>query len=216
MHKIQEKLVELSQKHNLKKMGLRQIGRIIGVEHPQKVKYHLKKLGLLDDNKKDAKTGNQPIKSKNMKFVSIPILGLANCGDATILAEAKVEGHLQVSNKMIKNKEDIFAVRAVGSSMNRANIAGNNIEDGDYVIIDSENRFPKDNEYVLSVIDGMANIKKFIDDKRNKQVVLLSESNQYFPPIYIHEDDFSEYLVNGKVIQIIKNPKNNDIEYVPI
>jgi len=88
--------------------------------------------------------------------------------------------------------------------MNRAEIDGKKIDDGDYVIIDSQNCEAKDGEVVLSVIDGMANIKKFSVDEENNQIVLVSESTQNFPPIYIHQDD--DYMINGKVIQVIKKP----------
>lgn len=224
MHPIQEKLIELSQKHNIKKMGLRHIGRLIGVEHPQKVKYHLKKLGLLEEE--ESKIDSSRLKKvvqtpsrKEIGIVSIPILGLANCGDATMLADAKIEGHLPVSNRLFKrttSHDDLFAVRAVGTSMNKANIDGKRIEDGDYVIIDSSDRLPQDGEYVLSVISGAANIKKFVRDEKNHQILLESESTNYFPPIYLHEDDLSEYLVNGKVAQVIKAPQNDDVRYEPI
>ena len=224
MHEIQAKLLELSNKHDLSKMGLRHIGRLIGVEHPQKVKYHLKKLGLLSNEKlKNANLKNKKNKldvvstKKQLGFISIPILGLANCGDATMLADAKVEGHLSLSKRLFKANptHNFFAVRAVGSSMNKASVNGKNIDEGDYVIVDSDNRLPQDDDYVLSVIGGAANIKKFVKDEKNYQIVLESESNQFFPPIHIHEDDLNEYLVNGKVVQVIKAPQNEDIRYEP-
>jgi SOS-response transcriptional repressor LexA len=51
----------------------------------------------------------------------------------------------------------------------------------------------------------MANIKKYIFDEENNQIVLVSQSSKDIPPIYIHEDD--SFMVNGKVIQVIKKPK---------
>ena len=69
---------------------------------------------------------------------------------------------------------------------------------------------------VLSVISGLANIKRLTEDKANKQIVLQSESSQFFPPIHIHEDDLDEYLVNGKVIEVIKQPKDDEYYYEPI
>jgi repressor LexA len=90
--------------------------------------------------------------------------------------------------------------------MNRANIDGNSLEDGDYAIIDSVLKDPNNNDYVVSVIDGLCNIKKFIMDTENKQIVLVSESTQNFPPIYIHPEEKS-YFVCGKVVQVIKKPR---------
>ncbi|KKS99364.1 MAG: hypothetical protein UW07_C0047G0007 [Candidatus Nomurabacteria bacterium GW2011_GWF2_43_8] len=221
MHIIQEKLLELSQRYDLKKMGLRQIGRLIGVEHPQKIKFHMEKLGLLDEGKKKRVVqtkspllGNDEAK----KLLSIPILGLANCGDATMLAEARIDGMLPVSSKLIPSThiDNLFAVKAIGLSMNRADVNGRTIEDGDYVIVDGEDKNVKSGDYVLSVIGGMANIKRFMEDKKNNQIVLQSESNKFFPPIHIHEDELDEYLVNGKVIEVIKQPQEDSYRYEPI
>ena len=50
-------------------------------------------------------------------------------------------------------------MRAVGSSMNQANIGGKNIEEDDYVLVDHTDKDIQTNDYILSVIDGMANIK---------------------------------------------------------
>ncbi len=63
----------------------------------------------------------------------------------------------------------------------------------------------RNGDIVLSIIDGMANIKRFFLDKANNQVVLVSDSTKEFPPIYIHEDD--DFMINGKVVQVIKKPK---------
>lgn len=202
MHEIQKKLIKLSQKKDISNMTLRQIGRLIGEEHPQKVKHHLNQLekrGFFEYGKKsDA--------NKKLKFLNVPILGSASCGEATIFADECLEGYLKISSKLLKKKENIFSIRARGSSMNRANVKGNTIDDGDFVIIDSSNRGPKSGDYVLSIIDDVANIKKFVFDKKNKQIILLSESTEDLPPIYVHLKDFPKYVVSGKVIQVIKKP----------
>lgn len=220
IHPVQEKLLDLSQRYDLRKMGLRQIGRIIGVDHPQKVKFHMKKLGLLDGNRKMlARRVKSPLVGNSKGLLSIPILGLANCGDATMLAESRIEGTLPVSRKLLPSSrvDNLFAVKAVGLSMNRAGINGKSINDGDYVIIDGDDKDVKTGDYVLSVISGLANIKRFTEDKIHKQIVLQSESSQFFPPIHIHEDDLDEYLISGKVIEIIKQPiEENEYRYEPI
>lgn len=218
MHKIQEQLLELSQKYDLKKMGLRQIGRLINVDHPQKVKFHMKKLGLLEGEHKKFRSLIKRPSSKKSKVFFIPIVGLANCGDASVFAESKIENMLPVSSKLISTNhtDHLFAVKAVGSSMNHADINGKSIENGDYVIIDSEDKDAKNNDYVLSIINGLANIKKFIKDDQHNQIILKSESDKFFPPIHIHEDDLDDYIVNGKVIQVVKSFKGDDFRYEPL
>lgn len=93
---------------------------------------------------------------------------------------------------------------ASGDSMNEADIDGESIEDGDYVIVDSSQKDPQIGDYIVSIMEGSANIKKYGKDSKRKRIVLLSESKSFYPPMYIHERDFSSYFVNGKVIKVIK------------
>jgi len=211
MHRLQQAILELASKKPLEGMTLREIGDHIGEKHPQKIKHHLNQLrakGLLvsGDKPRSVKIGVVQGKGQT-KMLSIPILGAANCGDPREFAVENLEGYLTVSPSMVPKKKYLFAVRAVGSSMNQANIEGKSIEDGDYVIVDSEVKTPKNGDYVLSVIGGSANIKLFCEDRENSQIVLISESAQELPPIYIHLEDFVDYMVNGKVVQVIKKFK---------
>lgn len=206
MHIIQLKLLELSKRKNIFSMGPREIGREIGVSHPQIVKHHLNQL-----KKKRLLGKKEPISISKLRenlnkqvtsLIDIPILGSANCGVATIIAEESLEGFLKISSKLlgVSKPEKLFALRASGNSLNKANINGESVEDGDYLIVDTNYKNPEDGEYVVSVIDNCANVKKIRleDDK----IVLLSESSENIPPIYIHSDD--SYLINGKVTKIIK------------
>ena len=55
-------------------------------------------------------------------------------------------------------------------------------------------------------------------DTLHEQIVLMSESTQFIPPIHIHPDDFNDYLLNGKVLDVIKSPKTEELrlEYTHI
>ena len=57
---------------------------------------------------------------------------------------------------------------------------------------------------VIQLHEGVA-IKKFNLDKKNNQIILSSESSEQHPPIFIHPDD--SYFIGGKVVQVIKKPK---------
>ena len=207
MHPIQRKLLELSQTHDLSNMSLRKIARMVGENHPQKVKHHMQKLGYLTSSP------GTKMSADKARLVQIRLLGLANCGEATIYAESYDDKYLQVSqNVLTKKSEDLFAVQAVGDSMNRSDVHGNNIEDGDYAIVDPHDKDFKDGDYVLSLINGMANIKKFTKDVDNHQIILLSESSEDYPPIYIHEDDMSYFLASVKVITVLKKPKKRNLK----
>jgi len=213
MHPLQKRVLDLTLTKNLANLTLREIGEKIGESHPQKVKHHLSQLfkkGFLKENKSKNLISRVDRNQKENLFYSIPVLGAANCGQALSFAEENYEGYLQVSKSLIPNfnKNVNFAIKAIGNSMNKANIDGNNLEEGDYVIIDkSQNNLNfYENKYVLSIINGMANIKKLIKDEKNKRLILLSESTQDYPPIIIQNEDSKDYLINGIVVKVVKKP----------
>ena len=219
MHKIQQKILSLAGKKNLASLTLRKIGKLIGEKgSPQKIKHHLEKLkekGLLIKSIDGQKI--KPMISGNIdqatKLISLPIYGSANCGQALELADNTIEEYLKVSKgvlgKDLLNKiKDLFVLKAVGNSMNGANINNESIEDGDYVIIDRKEKNPNNGDYIVSLIEGAANIKKFFVDEKNKQVVLISESFFDIAPIHIHKDDLNDYSICGKVVKVMKKPEN--------
>lgn len=135
--------------------------------------------------------------------VSVPLIGSADCGPADLVAEENVEGYLKVSRRILNKMDGVFALRAKGDSMNKAKIGGRNIEEGDFVLIDSDYRSPQTGDYVLSVIDGHANLKRFRVDKRSGQITLKPEStNPRHKPIFISSDD--DFMINGKIIAVLK------------
>ena len=211
MHPIQEKILNLSKNMDISKINLRQIGKLIGEEHPQKIKHHimqLEKKGLIVRN---ATTGSikifKPDKTTNAKILNLAIVGSANCGPATIFAGTNIEGFMKISSNVVHRKSPggLFIIRAVGNSLNKAkSIEGGPIEDGDYVVVDSKNRSPRNGNYVLSVVDDVGNLKRFYQDKNTGEVSLVSESTSEYPPIVIHPDDFSNYMINGVVVRVIK------------
>jgi repressor LexA len=216
LHPIQEKLLKIVSKINMEKMSLRDIGLLVDESHPQKISHHLgqlEKKGFIEINKKtgEVKLINFKIGQSDSEIVAVPIYGNADCGEAKIIAEENLEGYLRVSRRLVGKVKNIFAVRAQGPSMNRAKVNGvQAIEDGDYVLIDPVNKNPSNGDYVLSVIEGCANIKKFFLDKKENQIALVSESTENFKPIYIHADD--NYMINGLVKNVIKTSSFEDMQ----
>ena len=215
MHITQERILKLAEKQDIGKLKLREIGSKVGEPHPQKVKHHLQQLikkGILKLSQWDKSISVvKPGVISDGDFISIPVMGYANCGVASMVADEKFDGMLMVSRSLVKSKNtgSLFAVKAVGNSLNQADIDGNgkSINDGDYVIIDKSKTTPENNHYVLSIIDGLANIKKLVVDKKNNQFILLSESSQNIPPIYIGQNDFQDYMINGTVVGVMKKPE---------
>lgn len=211
MHQIRVKLLKLSQRIDTSNLGLRQFAKLIGEKHPQLIKYHLEQMekdGLIHRGSnakitvlKDAEKFIMP------NMVSLPIVGSASCGPASCVAEQDIKGYLQTSAGILGNrdKKEIFVIKAVGNSLNAAqDVMGGKIEDGDMVIIDKSNQNPKNGDYVLSIIDDAANLKRFYRDA-DGTVRLVSESTENIPPILIHPDDFASFMINGIVVRVIKN-----------
>ncbi|MEO6728855.1 MAG: S24 family peptidase [Candidatus Dojkabacteria bacterium] len=220
MHKTQRKILQISQTQDISKLSLRVLGKLIGEVHPQVVKYHLnalEKAGELSlnkigtvSNKLETLHHNNPSTKTSTRIsnlIEVPILGMASCGVATQLATEQDLGVLTLSSSILNNHGEFFALKAKGNSMNRANINGLGIDSGDYVIVDKSNVTPRSGvDYVVSIINGAANIKKFYLDTPNKQIVLVSESSENNNPIHISIDDIDEYVINGVVKQVVKNP----------
>lgn len=210
MHDTQAKLLTMARSQNLGKLSLRQIAGFIGAEgRPQVVKYHLRKLeeaGLIQLNLE--KNVIRPVQTGVASrvqglFYSLPIVGAANCGPQAVFADERIEGYVKVSTKMLpRRKSDLYALVADGPSMNRARVQEETIDDGDYVVVDSAAKSPKNGDVVVAVIDGMATIKKYKEDKKRNRIILEAESTENYSPIYVHESD--DFNISGKVVGVIK------------
>ena len=181
------------------------MGKLIGVSHPQTVKYHLEQVKKKGFVQKDIPIF-QDLKSYN-EIIDIPILGEANCGIPTLLASDTVSDSLKISKNIIKKKKGVFAIRAIGDSMNKFKLDGKHLESGDFAIIDSTNTSPQNGDCVVSIIDGSACIKKIYTDEDNQRIALVSQSTKFYAPIFIDIEDQYKFTICGKVIQIIKDFK---------
>lgn len=184
-------------------------------ESPQKIKHHLlqlQKKGFLGiDRAKGVmeRTSMTPgwakgLLTKTSQLFSIPIVGTANCGPAEIFAEQNLQGFLRVSSKLVgrARPKGLYAIKTDGYSMNRAEVNGKQIDDGDYVIVDGENKTARNGDIVVAIIDNKATIKRIIFDKTNDQIVLRADSSFDYDPIYLHTDD--DFTLSGKVVGVIK------------
>ena len=208
MHQLQKDLLSTLERENLSGKTLREMCNMMGVKSAQNIKHHLSQLAkkgfiIYDPKNREIR---KICKVSKEGIISLPIVGPANCGVATIFADQNIIKHLRVSEKFVLGRRNLFVLCAEGNSMNRSNIRGKNIEDGDFIIVDPEQRTPETGHYVVSIIDEFANVKKFVRDQKNKRVILRSESTEDFPPIFIHEDD--KYEISGRVVDIFKKDGN--------
>jgi SOS-response transcriptional repressor LexA len=212
MHIIQKQLLDLIATHeDFGSYSLRKIAEMVGAEgKPQTAKYHLQKLaegGLIQMNLeagviKLVKRGYA--KASTSPIYSLPVVGSANCGPATIFAEQNIDQYLKISSSLLpRNKSNLYALIADGDSMNKAEIDGKTIESGDFVLVDSEYKTYKNTDIVVAVIDGLATIKRYREDRANKMIILEADSTEKYLPIFIHEGD--DFQISGKVVGIIKS-----------
>lgn len=139
-----------------------------------------------DEDKRIYLVENENYGNANNIF-SIPLYGLASCGEALAYADDTADDFLQISKSLFHRVEPdkLFAVKALGDSMNKDGIA-----DGDYVIfekVESDGDF--EGKIVVAVINGMATIKRY---KRvgNGVIGLFPHStNETHHPIYLSEVD---------------------------
>jgi SOS-response transcriptional repressor LexA len=215
MHLIQKQIIDLlASGKDLGSMSLRSIAKLIGAEgKPQTAKYHLQQLdqnGLINMNLSEnviklVKKGKD--KASVASLFSLPIVGSANCGPATMFADDNVDQYLKVSSSMLPSNKTkgIYAVIADGDSMNKAKVYPESditIESGDYVLVDKDDSSYQDGDIVIAVVEGLANIKRYRKDATNNRIILESESTSDYLPIFIHQGD--SFTFSGKVVGVIK------------
>lgn len=212
MNPIQKKLLELADTIDLGQATNYSISKKLEVNHPYKVKYAIEQLikkGFLTRN---PHTGSIVRSTRNEHIeglISIPYYGEVNCGEALAFADDTVKSYLKVSPSILSttNFSNLFALKAVGRSMNDASIGGKPANDGDYVIAQKVNpALIKNGEYVISLIGGAANLKQFYKDDAHQRVLLLSKSTDDYPPIVISQhdvDDLSSYQLVAKAVDVI-------------
>lgn len=229
--KVLDFVRKYSEKHEFAP-SLQEICKHLGVSSPATVHQHLSALaskGFLEREKNQKRSlklrapwERSPVKGEastgrsdstgvespyantvGLDSISLPIVGSANCGPADIFAEQNIEGYLKVSKSLLNRRDGLFVIRASGDSMNNADFFGKTIENGDFVIIDSMAQDAKHGDYVLSIIDGCANLKRFIVDRNgSKMLISESKSKKDYKPIFLHEED--DFMINGKIISVIK------------
>ena len=212
MHAVQELMLQINRERNILDMKLSELRNLTGVKHLQQVKHHRNMLitkGLLPSPSQIKQTFSQAgILGDKSQLINIPIMGAVNAGIASIYTDGRVEDYLRISSEKLplQYKKTFYALKVVGNSMNQASVGPNklNVEDGDYVIADGDCYVPESGDYVISLINDVANVKKFIVDEQEKQIILISESSHDYPPIILGINDQMDYLAQSPVLHVIK------------
>lgn len=135
-------------------------------------------------------------------LVGIPILGYANAGTPLVSAEEENIGVLKVDQNIVGKKENLFSLIVKGDSMDLAEIDGNRLDNGSYIIVQKDCEI-EDGDIVVAIIENGATVKRI---KQNKDMIILypESSNPLNQPIYI--DRNTDSIINGKVIKVLENP----------
>jgi SOS-response transcriptional repressor LexA len=151
---------------------------IEALEKRELLKRDIDKKIFLVENESYANWGN---------IFSIPMYGLASCGEALAYAENNVDGYLQISKSLFR-KEDparLFAVKSLGDSMDKEDIS-----DGDYVVFEKKDLdYDFEGKIVVAVINGMATIKRYKKLKHGLIGLFPNSTNKIHQPIYLDESD---------------------------
>ena len=206
MNQIQQKLLDIAKLEDIERLRRVDLVEMVNCEYPSQITHHLKQLVKRGDLvRKDGRL--VPALRTNAGLVTIPVMGEADCGEATRYADGRIVDNLAVSPSVLKPKltERLYALVARGDSMNRATVEGKTIENGDYIVIEKRDDYvPKDGDIVVSIIAGLANVKRLRRDNARQRILLLSESHRQddFAPIVISDRD--DFAVEGKVVDVIK------------
>lgn len=123
----------------------------------------------------------------NRNILSVPLYGLASCGEALAYAHETADDYLQISKTIFyrTDPKKLFAVKALGDSMNK-----DGIDDGDYVIFEkTDGAGEYENKIVVAVINGMATIKRYKSVGEGIVGLFPHSTNVTHHPIYIAETD---------------------------
>lgn len=210
MDDVWTKLVAFAGQKDIDSIALSELAKQLGLKHRSQAKHYKEKAekdGLLVRNSL-GRLLPAPT-STNPSLITLPVMGEANCGPASLIASDQITGTISFSPSTLKHKlsNGAFAVKAVGNSMNQANINGKALEDGDVAIINPSTwGNAADGDYILSVIDGVANIKKLKLDTQNRRVILKSEStDDFFEDIILSAEDLYMYIISGNVVDVVKS-----------
>jgi len=143
------------------------------------------------------------VNGMGLKTREVPVVGVAPAGPF-MTAEENREGMVRLPTDFFKPENaKFFLLRVKGNSMNRCEIKGEKIDDGDLVLV-RQQAVARPGEVVVILLDGKATIKRL--SKGQGYYILKPESDSpVHAPIVLKND----FRVQGVVQRILK--KGSDI-----
>ena len=128
----------------------------------------------------------------------VPIVGQAPAG-SLMLAEENREGWVRLPKEFCRPPSaQFFLLRVRGDSMNRANVSGERIENGDLVLV-RQQATADPGGIIVALIDGEATIKRLVGGK-GYYMLKPESSNKTYEPIVVRQD----FQVQGVVCYVLK------------
>ena len=196
LHPLQKQLLELSADNALEGMSLREIGSLVGIDHPQKVKHHFQQLEKKGYIKINPNNGNVEFLRDEIKdIIYLPLYGMAECGPMGFLAESNHTENIPLPTSIfgVYSPQNLFLVRANGNSMLPK------IQEGDLVVVEKKEEIANDT-VSLVMVNEVPMIKQFmrIDD----ETIALKSFNTDFKTQILREKDHQVNIL-GAVKQVI-------------
>lgn len=134
---------------------------------------------------------------------AVPVVGRVPAG-ALMLAEENIEGWVHLPKALVSPSSDkFFLLRVRGTSMNRAKVSGNTVDDGDLILV-RQQPVARNGDVIVAMVDGEATVKTLV--RAPGYVILKPESrDSSHRPIVVDQD----FRVAGKVTYVLK--KGSDL-----
>lgn len=134
---------------------------------------------------------------------AVPLVGDVPAGPA-MTAEENVEGWIRVPRAFTSPDTDkFFLLHVRGNSMNKADVCGDLIENGDLLLV-RQRPTAQSGEIVVALIDGEATVKRLVTAP-GYCVLKPHSSDPVHKPIVVSDD----FLVLGTVTRVLK--KGSDL-----
>ena len=129
---------------------------------------------------------------------AVPIVGRVPAG-ALMLAEENIEGWIHLPKALARPASDkFFLLRVRGTSMNKATVQADTIDDGDLILV-RQQPVAKTGDIIVGMVDGEATVKRLVNAPG--YVILKPESkDKTHRPIVVGGD----FRVAGKVTHVLK------------
>lgn len=138
-------------------------------------------------------------RSEGAQTRAVPVVGRVPAG-APMLAEENIEGWIHLPKSMASPTSDrFFLLRVRGTSMNKATVGGNSIDDGDLILVRQQPE-ARNGDIIVGMVDGEATVKTLV--KAPGYIILKPESkDKSHRPIVVDSD----FRLAGKVVHVLKN-----------